>query len=113
MIYFSTPIHSPVPPFPFHPPPDSPPNPPPYPSLTPQRTPLDHDAHHLKERIRRRHGRMLRVRIVSRRHLDDVRGDEIDAFQAAEDGPEFARGPPARFGGACCGGDCCEKGGGS
>ncbi len=48
---------------------------------------------------------MLGIGIVGRGDLDDVGGDEVDALEAADDGAEFARGPAAGFGGACCGGD--------
>ena len=46
------------------------------------------------------------VCVVSGCYLDDVGGDEVDAFEAANDGAEFACGPAAGFGGAGCGCDC-------
>ncbi len=70
------------------------------------RPPLHHQTHHLEQRVRRRHGRVLRVGVVRRRHLDNVRRNEVDAFEAADDGPQFARCPAACFGRAGCGGDC-------
>ena len=69
------------------------------------RTPLNHQTHNLKQRICRRHGRMLGISIVRRCDLDDIGCDEVDAFEAADDGTEFAGTPAASFGGACCGGD--------
>ena len=66
---------------------------------------LNHHSHYLKQRIRRRHSRQFGIGIVSRRHLYEISGYEIDAFEAAEDGTEFAGGPAACFGGASCGGD--------
>ena len=90
----------------------------PYPSTTSQLLPLilldgrtqrpllDHHRHDLEQDIGRRHRRVLGVGVVRRRHLDDVRGDEIDPVEAAQDGAELARGPSACFGGAGCGCDC-------
>lgn len=43
---------------------------------------------------------MLGIGIVRRRDLDDVGGDEVDAFEASDDGAQFARRPAACFGGA-------------
>ena len=106
--FSSTPPH-PFPPFPFplqpHPSqllrfPRSP-----LPLQT-HRPPLHHNRHDLKERIRRRHGRQLGIGIVSRRHLDNISGYEVEAFETTDDGSEFARGPAAGFGGAGCGGIC-------
>ena len=51
------------------------------------------------------HGRQLRIGIISRRHLDDIRADQIQTVQAADDGAEFARRPSACFGGAGAGSD--------
>ena len=69
------------------------------------RPPLDHQTHNLKQRICRRHGCMLGISIVRRCDLDDIGCDEIDAFEAADDGAEFAGAPATSFWGACCGGD--------
>ena len=49
---------------------------------------------------------MLGIGIIRRCHLYDIRGDEIYALEAADDGAEFAGGPAAGFGRAGCGGDC-------
>lgn len=65
-----------------------------------QRPLLDHKRHDLVQRIRRGHRRMLGIGIVRRRDLDDVGGDEVDAFEASDDGAQFARRPAACFGGA-------------
>ena len=73
-----------------------------------QRPILHHHSHNLIQRVRGRHRRQLGIGVVSGRHLDDIGGHEIDAFEAAQDGAEFARGPAACFGGAGCGGDCVE-----
>lgn len=70
------------------------------------RPPLHHKRHDLKQRVRRRHGRVLGIGVVRGRHLDDVGGNEVDALEAADDGTELAGGPAACFGGAGCGGDC-------
>lgn len=70
------------------------------------RPPLHHQTHHLEQRVRRRHRRVLRVGVVRRRHFDYVRRDEVDAFQPPDYGPQFPRRPAARFWGTCCGGDC-------
>lgn len=48
---------------------------------------------------------MLGVGIISGRDFDNVCGDEVDAFEAAEDRAEFAGCPTAGFGGAGCGCD--------
>jgi len=45
---------------------------------------------------------MLGVGIVRRRYLDDIGRDEVDAFEAADDGAEFTCGPAASFGGTRC-----------
>lgn len=69
----SAPVHYPVPP--HHP----------LPHHT-HRPPLDHQRRDLKQRIRRRHRRVLGIRIICRRHLYDIRSDEIDTFESADDG---------------------------
>ena len=69
------------------------------------RAPLDHQTHDFKQRICRCHGRMLGISIVRRRDLDDIGGDKVDAFEAANDGTEFAGAPAAGLRGACCGGN--------
>ena len=69
------------------------------------RAPLNHQTHDLKQRICRRHGSMLGIGIIRRCHLDDVGRDEVDAFEATDDGTEFTGAPAAGFGGACCGSD--------
>ena len=43
---------------------------------------------------------MLGIRIVCWRDFDDIGRDEIDSFEAADYGSEFASGPAACFGGA-------------
>ncbi len=48
---------------------------------------------------------MLRVGVVRGRHFDNVRRDEVDALEAADDGAQLARCPAAGFGRAGCGGD--------
>ena len=48
---------------------------------------------------------MLGVSIISGRDLDDIRSNEIDALETADDGAEFAGRPAAGFGGSCGGRD--------
>lgn len=43
---------------------------------------------------------MLSVRVVGGGNLDDVSSNEVDAVEAAQDGPELARRPTAGLGGA-------------
>lgn len=43
---------------------------------------------------------MLGVGVVGRGDLDDVGADQVDAVQAADDGPQLARRPASRLGGA-------------
>ena len=62
-----------------------------------QRPLLHHQTHDLIQRIRRRHRRQLRIRVVRGRDLDDIRSDEVDPLQAADDGPQLACGPAARL----------------
>ena len=73
------------------------------------RPPLHHQTHHLEQRVRRRHRRVLGVGVVRRRHLDNVGRDKVDAFQPADDRAQLARRPTACFGRAGCGGDCCRR----
>jgi hypothetical protein len=70
-----------------------------------QRALLNHQTHNLIQRIRSRHSSMLSISIVRRRNLDDVSCDQVDAFQAAENGAQFAGGPAASFRGTGGGGD--------
>ncbi len=62
-----------------------------------QRPLLDHQSHHLKQDVRRRHRRQLGIRIVRRRHLDNVRAHEIHPLQPPDDRPQLPRAPPARL----------------
>ena len=48
---------------------------------------------------------MLGIGVIRRCDFDDVGRDEVDAFEAANDGTEFAGAPAAGFGGSCCGSD--------
>lgn len=73
------------------------------------RAPLHHQAHDLKQHIRRRHRRMFSICIVGGCYFHDIGRDEIDAFEAADDGAEFASGPAAGFGCACCGSNYTER----
>lgn len=61
---------------------------------------LHHDRHDLVQSIGSGHGRVLSIRVVCRSNLDDVSSNEVDAVEAAQDGPELARGPTAGLGGA-------------
>lgn len=70
-----------------------------------QRPLLHHHGHDFIQHIRRRHGRVLGVGIICRRHLHDVRRDEVDALEPAQDGAQLAGRPAAGFGRAGCGGD--------
>ena len=58
---------------------------------------LHHQTHDFVQRIRRRHGRQLGIGIIRRRHLHDIRGDEIDSLEPSNDGPQFPSRPPARL----------------
>lgn len=71
---------------------------------------LDHQRHNLEQRVRGSHGRKFRVGIVRRGNFDNVRSNEVDAFEATNDGAEFPRRPTARLGGAGCGSDFGEAG---
>jgi len=70
-----------------------------------QRPLLHHQRHNLKQGVRSRHSRKFSIRIVRGRDLDDIGRDEVDAFEAADDGSQFAGGPAAGFGRAGCGCD--------
>ncbi len=48
---------------------------------------------------------MLGISVIGRRYLDDIGRDEVDTFEAADDGAKFTGGPPAGFGGTGCGSD--------
>ena len=73
-----------------------------------QRALLDHDAHDLEEDVGGGHGGELGVCVVGGRDLDDVRADEVEGLEAAQDRAEFAGRPAAGFGGASGGGDFCR-----
>ena len=60
----------------------------------------DHQRHDLEQRVRGGHGGQLGIRVVGGGDLDEIGGDEIDALEPPDDGPELPGGPAAGLRGA-------------
>ena len=67
-----------------------------------QRSTLHHQRHHLVQRIRRSHGRQLRIRVIRWRHFDNICRHQLDAFEPSDDRPQLTSRPASRLG--CTGG---------
>jgi len=52
-----------------------------------QRPLLDHQCHDFVQRVCCCHGRKLGIRVVRRCDLDNVAGNEVNAFETTNDGP--------------------------
>lgn len=59
-----------------------------------QRPIQNHQTHNLIQRISGRHRRQLRVRVVSRGHLDHIRRNQVDSLQPPHNRPQLPRTPP-------------------
>ena len=67
-------------------------------NLLGERPLLHHNSHNLIQHIRRRHGRQLGIRIIRRRHLDQIRRHEINPLQPADNCAQLARRPASGLG---------------